>query len=392
MHIHHICCYSDNIIIYLYIVRYDRLHIHTHKNCSMLPDMPMPKHYPQFPSKKQYANYFKSYSILYNLNILFEHKVMKAKYNDGGYWDIIVRKNKDSKDTPIKGKILICCTGQENNEHPNIPTFKDQNVFKGQIIHSSKYKSPIKSLKINNIKTDKVLIVGAGNTGTELSIDLYEHGFNNIDILIRSPISIVRRHDVIVTTPFKNTVNSISDNIFDDDREPIDYIEADKQSRKLQNKHFSILTKYGIKLNQNIGIKGNKFGISSALAYKSIPPLLDIGFSELIKKEKVKVIPYEIESFYSNGCIFKNGLKKEYNIIILATGFKKNSTWKYFLDNKLHDIILNEYNCVDYGGIECKKQEKLYFIGFGEMGIQGRINEMNYESRQIMKDLVSKYL
>jgi len=58
----------------------------------------------------------------------------------------------------------MVCTG--NNSKPLVPTFKDQHKFKGSIIHTHFYKKP-------DIYSDKkVVIIGIGNTGGDISTEL----------------------------------------------------------------------------------------------------------------------------------------------------------------------------------------------------------------------------
>src|SRR4029078_7423770 len=41
---------------------YERLHLHTHKRQSGLPDLPMPAHYPKYPSRDQLVAYLEDYA------------------------------------------------------------------------------------------------------------------------------------------------------------------------------------------------------------------------------------------------------------------------------------------------------------------------------------------
>ncbi|HEX9385798.1 MAG TPA: NAD(P)-binding domain-containing protein [Anaerolineales bacterium] len=56
------------------------------------------------------------------------------------------------------------------NHEPFLPTWPRQDLFKGASMHSSQYKNG------EPFRENKVLVVGFGNSGGEIAIDLYEHG------------------------------------------------------------------------------------------------------------------------------------------------------------------------------------------------------------------------
>src|SRR5262249_20994632 len=59
--------------------------------------------------------------------------------------------------------------------------------FGGTILHSCEYRSG------EMYRGKRVLVVGAGNTGGEIAIDLHEHGASVVDLCVRGPIHVVRR-------------------------------------------------------------------------------------------------------------------------------------------------------------------------------------------------------
>src|SRR5690349_10274338 len=60
---------------------YDRLHLHTHKRNSALPFAPLPKEYPNYPSRDQLVDYLESYVKKFELDIHFGQQVRAAKRN-----------------------------------------------------------------------------------------------------------------------------------------------------------------------------------------------------------------------------------------------------------------------------------------------------------------------
>ena len=63
---------------------YDRLHLHTDRNHSGLPGMPMPKDYPAYPSRAQMVAYLESYAAHFRIKPVFHAKVLRIRRNESG--------------------------------------------------------------------------------------------------------------------------------------------------------------------------------------------------------------------------------------------------------------------------------------------------------------------
>ena len=69
---------------------------------------------------------------------------------------------------PATGIALKLATGA--NAHPVLPELAGRGRFAGSIIHSRDYRNP------SAWQGRRVLVVGMGNTGAEIALDLVEHG------------------------------------------------------------------------------------------------------------------------------------------------------------------------------------------------------------------------
>jgi dimethylaniline monooxygenase (N-oxide forming) len=58
----------------------------------------------------------------------------------------------------------MVCTG--HHKQPSVPTFKDQDKFKGQILHTHSYKKP------DSFADKTVVVVGIGNSGGDAAVEL----------------------------------------------------------------------------------------------------------------------------------------------------------------------------------------------------------------------------
>lgn len=149
---------------------YDSLHLHTMKEVSGLPGLPMPPHYPRFPSGAQVHSYLDLYAQHFEFEIKNGVEVLRTAY-DNSKWNIYTNHGRFECET------LIVATGIWST--PYCATFDGQEAFGGLIIHASDYKNATPFLG------KRVLVVGAGNSGTEIAVELSEHHIQT-GIVIRS--------------------------------------------------------------------------------------------------------------------------------------------------------------------------------------------------------------
>lgn len=166
---------------------YDRLKLHLPKNFCQLPDYPFPQDFPEYPTKYQFINYLESYAKHFGINPKFNETVKSAKYDETfGLWRVkTVSAPPDGSSRPAEVmyicKWLVVATGE--NAEKVLPEFDGLDEFDGSVIHSSDYKSG------QNYRGKRVLVVGCGNSGMEVSLDLCNHNAKP-SMVVRSSVSL----------------------------------------------------------------------------------------------------------------------------------------------------------------------------------------------------------
>ena len=140
---------------------YDRLHLHTDRARSGLPGLPIPKAYGRYPSRAQVVEYLEAYAAKFALKPVFNAPVC-AMRRDGRAWRAEAGEN--SRTAPI----VVVATGLA--DYPHSPTWPGMETFGGPILHSSVYRNPAP------FAGKRVLVVGYGNSGAEIALDLAEAG------------------------------------------------------------------------------------------------------------------------------------------------------------------------------------------------------------------------
>ena len=144
---------------------YDRLRLHLPKQFCELILMPFPADFPTYPTKDQFLNYLKSYAERFDLKPAFNTTVVSAKYDSrSGLWLVKTLGLKNEEEIEYVCQWLIVATGE--NAEEVVPEFEGASDFGGTIVHTSSYKSG------ELFEGQKVLVVGCGNSGMEVCLDL----------------------------------------------------------------------------------------------------------------------------------------------------------------------------------------------------------------------------
>lgn len=265
---------------------YHRLHLHTDKGSSALPFLPMPKAYPRYPSREQVIDYFEGYAAHFGIQPHFYQEVVGAQH-DGEKWHI------ETKDSRYQARFLVLATGYASV--PNQVGFSGQDVFAGNILHSSEYTSAAP------YRGQRVLVIGFGNSGGEIALDLLENGAYP-GLSVRSPTNIIPRE--ILSVPIVTLAV------------PLSYLPtkvADTLTRAVTSVRYGNLSKYGL--------KRPRYGPLEEIEQKSRIPVIDVGTVAQIKQGHIKVYP-QVTSFCQKGVSFSDGKAAPFETVIMATGFK----------------------------------------------------------------------
>lgn len=146
---------------------YDRLRLHLPKQFCELPLMPFPANFPNYPSKQQFIQYLESYAKRFDIRPVFQETVACAEYDAGvGFWRVRSVGAK-GEEREYVCRWLVVATGE--NAAEVVPEFEGREEFEGGIVHTSGYKNG------EGFRGKRVLVVGCGNSGMEVCLDLCNH-------------------------------------------------------------------------------------------------------------------------------------------------------------------------------------------------------------------------
>ncbi|PFV78579.1 oxidoreductase [Bacillus sp. AFS059628] len=245
--------------------RYDSLQLFTPREYSSLPGMVVKGEGKGFPCKDEMATYLEEYARHFTLPIQLQTEVLKIK------------KEKDIFElhTPtevLQSKKVVIATG--GFQQPYIPSFSQHLLSHVFQIHSSQYKSP------SQIPKGKVLVVGGGNSGMQIAVEL------------------AKTHEVTM---------SIS--------HPLTFLPL----RLFRRSIFNWLEKLGL-LYAEVNTKRGKW------FQKRKDPIFGFEGKEFIRNGAIK-LEEKVVHASENGIMFQNGGTYSGGSIIWSTGFIQNYKW-----------------------------------------------------------------
>jgi len=325
---------------------YDRLHLHTVRKYSSLPLYPIPTRFPTYLSKYQVVEYMEEYKDHFNIKPQFNTEIKSIKKGNDE-WNISTSQGDYSS------KIVVLCTGV--NRVPYYPSWNGFDKENTNISHSRSYKNP------DNYLGKKVLVIGMGNTGAEIALDLANHDIET-DISVRSVLNIAPRD--LMGRPSQVSAKMLA-------KFPLGI--GDTIGKIAKNLAIGDLGKYGLKTTKESAVKH--------LLETGKTPVLDLGTVKKIKEGKIKV-QQGIKSFDNLTVNFTDGATKKYDKIILATGYRA----------KLDDLIPgieSQFNkdALPKSWKGTDQFSSMYFCGFDNYKLGGIIGTIYDDSQKITNDI-----
>ncbi|XP_010548723.1 PREDICTED: probable indole-3-pyruvate monooxygenase YUCCA8 [Tarenaya hassleriana] len=321
---------------------YDRLKLHLPKQFCQLPKMPFPDDFPEYPTKRQFIQYLESYAKRFEISPEFNECVQSARFDEtSGLWRVKTVSTTESSRNEVEYicRWLVVATGE--NAERVIPEIDGLNEFSGEVIHACDYKSGDK------FAGKRVLVVGCGNSGMEVSLDLANH-FAMPSMVVRSSVHVLPR-EIVGKSTFQLAVTMMK------------WLPL-----WLVDKLLLILAWFVLGNIEKYGLKRPEIGPMELKNEKGKTPVLDIGALEKIRSGQIKVVP-GIKGFNGKQVELVNGDRLDVDSVVLATGYRSNvPSWlqesQFFSKNGFPKTPFPN---------SWKGKSGLYAVGFTRRGLSG---------------------
>ncbi|MFT5305081.1 MAG: hypothetical protein ACI89M_000583 [Chitinophagales bacterium] len=318
---------------------YESAHLISSKRMTEFKDFPMKDHVADYPSHREMCAYFKDYAEHFGLyeHYIFNTQVAKTEPK-GDTWEVTL----DNGETKIY-KGLIIANG--TLAHPNIPAFKGE--FTGEMFHSKDYKSS------DVFAGKKVLIIGAGNSGCDIAIDAI-HRAKKVSMSMR------RGYHFVPKYVFGKPADTLG-GMF-------------KLPPFLKQKVDKVMLKWFTGDPQRVGFPEPDHKLYEAHPIVNSLVLYYAGHGDLDVKK-------DIDYFEGKTVHFIDGTKEDYDLILLATGYK---LYYPFVENEVINwkgaaphLYLNMFH---------PERNNLFILGMIEA------SGIGWEGRNEMAKLLAKFI
>jgi len=264
---------------------YDRLHLHTSRRRSGLPYRQMPARFGLFPSRDQVIGYLEDYARAERLGIRFGCEVVRVEPAPGGWRAVHGWGEEDARH-------VVLATG--TNALPRRPDWPGLGAFPGRVLHSSDYRNAA------GFAGARALVVGFGNSGADIALDLAEGGADVL-LALRGPVNI------LPSTMFGIPTTSLG------------FLRA-VFGPALADRLTAPLVRALIGRPEDYGLGHPAKGPIRQVVEDGRIPMIDVGALAAIRDGRIAVRP-GLARFDGGAAIFEDGSRTAIDLLVLATGY-----------------------------------------------------------------------
>jgi len=227
--------------------------------------------------------------------------------------------------------------------------------FTGDLVHSGNYRNP------DPYVGKTVLVVGTGNSGAEICVDLIEGGAKHVQLSVRTPPTVLLRD----TNGMPGQALGV---VFRHLPVPM----MDRLWPFIQKTAVGDLSEYGLPLPPP--------GAYSKFLRDDVTPILDVGLVPMLKQGRVEIVA-AVESFDGADVVLAGGARIQPDAVIAGTGFERG------LEPLVGELGLIEPakgRPIVHGAETHPNAPGLHFIGYTNP-ISGMFREIAIDAKRIAK-------
>ncbi|MFC7017007.1 flavin-containing monooxygenase [Streptomyces viridiviolaceus] len=331
---------------------YDRLRLHTTRRLSSLPGLPMPRRFGRWPARDDVVRYLETYAEHHRLEVVTGVEVSRVeRAPDDAGWLLSATGGRR-----LTGAAVVVATG--HNHTPHVPDWPGRDTYTGEFLHASAYRAPAPYAGRD------VLVVGAGNTGAEIAVDLVEGGASRVRLSVRTPPHIVRRSTAGWPAQYTGVLVR---------RLPVGLV--DRLARPLARISVPDLSAHGLARPGT--------GLYSRVTEGAVP-VQDVGLIDAVRRGRVEIVA-AVDGFEAGKTILADGTRIAPDAVIAATGYRRGL-----------EGLVGHLGVLDAHGRPTARAARtprnapgLYFTGFTNP-ISGMLRELAIDAELIAKAVVKQ--
>jgi hypothetical protein len=325
--------------------RYASLRLNTLRWMSTLPGYRLPRRYGRWPGRDQLVEYLEEYARQMRLQVELGTEAQRIDRAGRG-WAV------ETSDGRMEAPIVVVATGFDRE--PFLPPWPGMDTFTGEILHASDYREPAP------YRGRDVLVVSAGNTGSEVAYELVRNGAARVRTAMRSSPNIAMREVLGVPEPLLAAT-----------LDPLPLPLADRFAAIFQRVTIGDLSEYGIPAPTH--------GLATNVQTRQVSPMIDGGFVSAVKSGEIAIVG-AVEGFDGPDVLLAGGDRVQPEVVIAATGYRRG------LEELVgHLGVLDPAGSPTYNGVPADPRTPgLYFNGYRTL-LSGQLRLMRMQARRIAR-------
>ncbi|EST39454.1 hypothetical protein N566_01900 [Streptomycetaceae bacterium MP113-05] len=269
---------------------YDRLRLHTTRRWSALPGLSIPRSYGRWVARDDLVRYLEAYAEHHRVELAAGVEVDRIERSaDDEGWTLHANGGRR-----LAAPAVVVATG--HNHTARLPDWPGRQSFTGELLHASRYRNA------TPYAGKDVLVVGVGNTGAEIAVDLIESGAARVRLAVRTPPHIVRRS----TLGWPAQANGVL-------CRHLPTRLVDRVADRMARLTVPDLTPYGLPRPES--------GLYTRARQGAIP-VQDVGLLKAIRNRRVEPVA-AVESFEGDTVTLADGAGLTPDVVIAATGYSR---------------------------------------------------------------------
>ena len=325
---------------------YDRLHLHTVRWLSNLPGYRFSRKHGRWVSRDGVIRYLEGYVRHHGLDVRTGVEVRGLVRDDAADEWVL-----DTPGGELRARYVVVATGY--NHTPVLPDWPGRDGFAGELIHGQDYRNP------EPYRGKDVLVVGTGNTGAEIAVDLVDGGAGRVRIAVRTPPAISLREASGMPSQLTGLV-----------LRHLPLPIADRIAAASARTYIGDLTEYGLPPNERPITRAVK---------EDVIPILDVGLVEAVKQRTVEVVA-AVTGFDGRDVLLADGTRIQPDAVIACAGYARG------LEPLVGHLGLlgHKGRPVVHGGETHPNAPHMHFIGYTNP-ISGMFREFGITARKIAR-------
>jgi putative flavoprotein involved in K+ transport len=266
--------------------RYDRLRLHTVRWLSGLPRARIPRAHGRWVKRDDFRAYLDEFARSNDIRPRLGVEALRIERRNGG-WRV------DTSAGFVDADDVVVATGYSNI--PWLPDWPGRESFAGGFVHSADYRNALP------YSGRDVLVVGAGNSGAEIAVDLVDGGADRVWLSVRTPPNIVRRDRFGVPSQLIGIAV-----------EPLPPRALNVVGRTLRRLTVPDLSDYGLPAPRD--------GYTQLVRTGTVP-ILDVGIVDAVRSRRVTVVA-AVERFDEAEVVLADGSRLRPDAVVAATGYR----------------------------------------------------------------------